>query len=134
MLKIILDDLKAQFGQKVLLTPEDIAEIINMSVGEQANKRSQGRFPIPYNKDSGRIRISIYDLAEYLSNCCNQHCKQEIKQTRVVLSRIDKKAIKGHLQGNWWLFRCNPIISIIRKSILDFQLPNKNLQNSVNKF
>ena len=64
MFQQILDDLKAQFGSKVQLSPEDIAEIINVSVGEQANKRSQGRFPIPYTKDGGRIRISIYALAK----------------------------------------------------------------------
>lgn len=58
MFQQILDDLKAQFGSKIQLSPEDIEAIINVSAGQQANQRSQGRFPIPYTKDGGRIRIS----------------------------------------------------------------------------
>ena len=125
MFKDILADLKAQFGVRVLLSPEDIAEIINISVGQQANMRSDGKFPIPYEKVGGRIRISIYDLAEYLANCCSRKVKQEMQQLPVALSRSDKKATKGHLAKGWWNLRCRPIVAIIRKSILSSGLKTK---------
>jgi hypothetical protein len=126
MFQQILDDLKAQFGSKVQLSPEDIAEIINVSVGEQANKRSQGRFPIPYTKDGGRIRISIYALAKYLADCCNSDCRAQIKLLPPDTSRTAKKSNRGHLQHVWWSLRSKPIISIIRCSILDMELNNRN--------
>lgn len=122
MFKVILADLKAQFGVKVLLSPEDIAEIINISVGQQANMRSEGKFPIPYEKVGGRVRITIYDLAEYLANCCTKKVKQEMKQLPVALSRSEKKATKGHLANGWWKLRCRQIIAVIRKSIFSNDL------------
>ena len=122
MFRVILEDLKAQFGAKVLLTPEDIADIIGVSVGQQANLRSEGRFPIPYKKDGGRVKISIYDLAKYLSGESEIHAKQEIKRITAPMSRSDRKATKGHLQGKWWSLRCKSIIAIIRKSNLSNDL------------
>ena len=118
MFHVILEDLKARFGAKVLLSPEDIADIIGVSVGQQANQRSEGRFPIPYRKDGGRVKVSIYDLAKYLSGESEIHAKQEIKKVTAPLSRSDRKAMKGHLQGQWWALRGKQVISIIRKSNL----------------
>lgn len=42
MLEIILADLRERFGDKVLLSPEDLVSVINKSEGQQANERSQG--------------------------------------------------------------------------------------------
>lgn len=126
MLEIILADLRRIFGNKVLLTPEDIAEIIGMSVGQQANKRSEGKFPIPYEDETGRIKISIYSLAEYLANHGRQQVKQALKH-EISLSpdkptRVQKKARKGHLEKDWWAFRQRAIVAIINRSILEFEL------------
>lgn len=122
MFRVILEDLKAQFGAKVLLTPEDIADIIGVSVGQQANLRSEGRFPIPYKKDGGRVKISIYDLAKYLAGESEIHAKQEIKKIAVPMSRSDRKVTKGHLKEKWWLLRRRSIVAIIRKSNLSNDL------------
>jgi len=134
MFKDILADLKAQFGSKIFLSPEDIAEIISISVGQQANMRSDGKFPIPYEKVGGRIRITIYDLAEYLANCCSKKVKQEMQQLPIALSRSDKKATKGHLAKGWWKLRCKPIVTIIEKSIFSNDLrikPENRLEEIV---
>lgn len=121
----ILEDLKATFGSKVQLSPADIAEIIGISEGQQANLRSEGRFPIPYTKDGGRIRISIYALAKYLAECCSVEVKQEMKSVPATLPRSDKKAMKGHLEKGWWLLRKKQITSIIWRSNLESELAIK---------
>ena len=129
MFQQILEDLKATFGSKIQLSPADIAEIIGISEGQQANLRSEGRFPIPYTKDGGRIRISIYALAKYLAECCSVSVKQELKSVPVSMPRSDKKAMRGHLEKGWWQLRQKQIISIIRKSKLDFDLAINPSQN-----
>lgn len=131
MLEIILADLRRIFGNKVLLSPEDIEEIIDTSVGQQANLRSEGRFPIPWDKDGfGRVKISIYDLAQYIANIGKNQVKQTLKQEIVVApdkpTRLQKKARKGHLERDWWAWRQLHIVSIIRKSVLDYGLSNVN--------
>ena len=138
MLEIILADLRRIFGNKILLSPEDIAEIISTSVGQQANQRSEGKFPIPWNKDDfGRVKISIYDLAEYIANIGKTQVKQTLKQEISLApdkpTRVQKKARKGHLERNWWAFRQRAIIAIIRKSLLDFELSYKTSDKNENK-
>lgn len=123
MLNIILSDLRQQFGSKVLLSPEDLAEVIDVSVGQQANLRSANKFPIPHSKDDfGRVKVSIYDLANYLANLGKAQVKQEMAQIPDKLTRSQKKSTKGHLEKNWWLFHGTQIVSIIHKSALDFEL------------
>lgn len=127
----MLNDLRGKFGDKVLLSPEDIAEIINMSIGEQANKRSEDTFPIPWSKETGRVRVSIYHLAEHIANHGKKQVKQQLAKIPEKLTRIKKKATKGHLEKEWWLFRSRPIVAIIQKSILENELNHKD--GSINK-
>lgn len=134
MFDIVLGDLKGRFGPKVLLSPEDIADIIGVTVGQQANLRSDQRFKIPHGKDDfGRIKISIYDLANYIANQGKAHVKQELAQVPDCLTRIQKKAKKGHLSKNWWLFRSQPICSIIIKANLEFELGSKSESKKFSK-
>jgi hypothetical protein len=131
MFDIVLNDLRGKFGDKVLLSPQDISDIIGMSVGEQANKRSANDFPIPWSKDSGRIKVTIYHLADYIANHGKTQVKQQIAKIPDRLTRTQKKATKGHLEKEWWLFRSRPIIAIIQKSILEKELSYKD--GSMNK-
>ena len=119
MFDIILADLRNQFGPKVLLDPDDLAPVINISVGQQANLRSEGRFPIPYEKIGNRIKVSIYDLAKHLAGMARQHSKTEIALSPDKLNRVQKKATKGLLEKNWWAFRCWQVVAVIRKSSLE---------------
>jgi hypothetical protein len=61
-----LADLKAEFGKKTLLTPEDIAPYIDKSPAAQAALRTRKRFPFATKTIGGRIVVSIYDLARYI--------------------------------------------------------------------
>lgn len=63
-----LKDLKSDFGAKKLLTPDDIAEVIGRSASAQAILRSRCEFPMPIKKVGGKVYISIYDLAKYLTD------------------------------------------------------------------
>lgn len=66
----VLDDLKARFGDKRLLTPDDIAPLIQVTAKAQANQRARGTFPIPLlpqGAKSRKVLISIYALAEHLA-------------------------------------------------------------------
>ncbi|QWD89274.1 hypothetical protein GQ367_02025 [Polynucleobacter sp. MWH-CaK5] len=133
MFDIVLNDLRGKFGDKVLLSPQDISEIIGMSVGEQANKRSADDFPIPWSKDSGRIKVTIYHLADYIANHGKKQVKQQIAKIPDRLTRTQKKATKGHLEKEWWLFRSRPIIAIIQKSNLEQALDKKTLLTKILK-
>jgi hypothetical protein len=63
----ILADLRNQFGKKTLLTPEDLADVIDQSPGAQAVARHRGQFDIPLTPRGRRVLVSIYDLADWLS-------------------------------------------------------------------
>ncbi|MCK6413684.1 MAG: hypothetical protein L6Q55_14865 [Azonexus sp.] len=119
MFDTILADLRSQFGPKVLLDPADLATVIGISVGQQANLRSEGKFPIPVEKIGNRVKVSIYELAKYLSGMARQHSKTEIAQSPDKLNRAQKKATKGLLEKNWWAFRCWQVVAVIRKSSLE---------------
>lgn len=67
MYETVLVDLKQRFGDKVLLSPHDLAPVIASSPAVQANLRSQNRFPMPVRKIGKKVGVSIYHLAEYLS-------------------------------------------------------------------
>lgn len=67
MYEMVLADLKQRFGDKVMLSPSDIAPVIASSPAVQANLRLQNRFPIPVRKVGKKVGVTIYHLAEYLS-------------------------------------------------------------------
>lgn len=63
----VLADLKKDFGKKIDLSPADVAPYIDKSPDAQMALRKRKTFPIPYEKEGGRIVIKIYDLARYCS-------------------------------------------------------------------
>ena len=128
MFDIILKDLRDRFGDKVLLSPEDLAPVINKSEGQQGNERSEGKFPIPHKVEGRRVKVSIYHLAQYLADIGSGEVRQEISKIPDKLTRTQKKNTKGLLEKNWWLFRSTQITSIISKSILELELTAKPAQ------
>ena len=56
---------------KVLLTPQELAEILNVSIRTIYNgtgKNSVTKFPIPHLKVNSLIRFHVDDVQEYLKN------------------------------------------------------------------
>lgn len=63
----IVAELRNFFGEKTLLSPEDIAPHIRRTPKAQANLRSLGVFPIPLTYVSGKAYVTIYALAAWLA-------------------------------------------------------------------
>ncbi len=126
MFDVILEDLKGRYGAKVLLDPADLEPALGMSEGQQANRRSKGNFPVPYTKDGGRVKVSIYALANYLSKCseasASMSMKEEIADLDVKPSRKIKKAKKGHLQSDWWRTFSTRVFNLIDMNLLQQDL------------
>lgn len=67
----IVAELRKFFGEKTLLSPEDIAPHIRRTPKAQANLRSLGVFPIPLTYVSGKPYVTIYALAAWLAGTAN---------------------------------------------------------------
>lgn len=67
----IVAELRNFFGEKTLLSPEDIAPHIRRTPKAQANLRSLGVFPIPLTYVSGKPYVTIYALAAWLAGTSN---------------------------------------------------------------
>ncbi len=85
--KEILTDLREQFPHlngKIYLKPKDLVPIYGISVGQQANLRSEGRLNIPLqDKDLGLgICVSIYDLAKFISEGRQAFSEQKVSKAR----------------------------------------------------
>lgn len=124
MFAVILEDLRKRFGDKVVLGTDDLEAVLGISRGQQANLRSQNRFPIQTQKVGSRVVVSIYDLAKHLSRDCETEVKATMEsmasESDGRLSRKVKKAQRGKLKGNWWLLRTDQIIAVIEnRSMLD---------------
>jgi hypothetical protein len=64
----ILSDLRKQFGDgKYLLSPKELAPILNKSTRAQANMRAAGNFPLPVVKVGKKVGVSMHDLADFLA-------------------------------------------------------------------
>lgn len=130
MFDVILDDLKKRFGDKIFLTPDDLALITGISIGQQAKLRSENRFPIPYEKIGNRIKISIYHLAEYLSKKANTYARktahQDVKPLALDKKKETKKAAKGRLKEDWFRNFMSAFLARYEKRLLLSIVENKN--------
>ncbi len=99
MFELIFNDIKERFPNKIILSPEDIAPLICINKQVQADMRHRGTFPIPIKKIGKKVGISIYDLAEYLSNDNKKEDVIVIKKEKIKKERIDN--IKYNVPKNW---------------------------------
>jgi len=132
MLSTILEDLKGRFGEKVILTPEDIAPIIATSPAVQANLRSQGRFPIPVKKMGKKVGVTIYHLAEFLAtgDVAVEVVKPDTRQSttqRIIKNRDWLVAFQAQNQF------CFELHTRIEKILLEDNLTSSSTENRVRK-
>lgn len=123
MNKEILGDLRQRYGDKVLLDPKDLESALGISTGQQANLRSSGQFPIKTTKIGNKVKVTIYDLADYLSGACDEEVKVQLDATQGTLSRPEKKARRGHLEKDWWCRFSQAVYAAIDKQRLDSTYP-----------
>ena len=114
----ILSDLKSRYGDRIFLSPSDLVEVLGVSEGQQANLRSSGRFPIRTTKIGSSVRVSIYDLAKYLSGEAESAAKVGIKKTETV-NRAQKKRAKGRLEQGWWLYNQAKFFAVLDRFCVD---------------
>lgn len=97
----IINDLKNKYGEKYLLSPAELALIINKSVAAQANMRSTGTFPIKVVKIGKKIGISVYDVADFLVS----GQLKEISKTKIAVdtAKITTKITKKRGARDWLL-------------------------------
>ncbi|HVI40836.1 MAG TPA: hypothetical protein VM577_09265 [Anaerovoracaceae bacterium] len=62
----VVEDLKKQFDGATLLTPKQVAIVIQTNEKVQANMRSMNNFPIPVKQTGKKILMDVYDIAEYV--------------------------------------------------------------------
>lgn len=83
----ILSDLRKQFGNgKYLLSPKELAPIINKSTQAQANMRAAGSFPLPVVKVGKKIGVTVHDLADFLAGGTMSQAKAEKKSVPSVVA------------------------------------------------
>lgn len=83
----ILSDLRKQFGDsKYLLSPKELAPIINKSTQAQANMRAAGCFPLPVVKVGKKIGVSVHELADFLAGGTVAQARAEKKNSPSVVA------------------------------------------------
>jgi len=108
MTNIILEDLRQRYGNKILLSPEDLTEVLGVSVGQQANLRSSRRFPMPVSYVGRSVKVSIYALADYLSGEAEAVARDGLKREQAQpeaqrINRTEKKKRTGAMGKDWWI-------------------------------
>ncbi len=103
MYKEILEDLKQAVEGRLVLTPTELQAVLGISEGQQANLRSQKRFPITHKKIGSSVVYPIYAIAKHLSEEALVNANIIIKKINEdkPLSRIEKKKKTNHLQSDW---------------------------------
>ncbi len=81
----VVEDLKKQFDGATLLTPKQVAIVIQTNEKVQANMRSQNSFPIPVKQNGKKILMDVYDIAEYVvTGKCSAKVAEQEKQEELI--------------------------------------------------
>lgn len=62
-----LNRLTEMYPRSLILTPKQVAEVLNCSEKSVYNKISRVNNPLPHGKDGGKVVISVPKLAEWLT-------------------------------------------------------------------
>jgi hypothetical protein len=133
----VLADLKERFGDRVLLTPGDLAPLIATSQAVQANMRSKRTFPLPVLKVGRRVGVSIYHLAEYLTYGEVKSVKKSADWPDLKSPLRDQLVVpnggRGRALDNAWLRALSSqvdfqydLIKAVRAQLLDMTYPEKS--------
>ena len=64
----LIDNLKEKTKGKLLMSPEQLSEVIPFTSKQQSKLRKENRFPIPFKNIGRLVYYSIYDVANFLLN------------------------------------------------------------------
>lgn len=64
----LIDNLKEKTKGKLLMSPEQLSEVIPLTSKQQSKLRKENRFPIPFKNIGRLVYYSVYDVANFLLN------------------------------------------------------------------
>lgn len=64
----LIDDLKIRTNGKLLMSPVQLAEVLDIPPKQQSKLRKDGKFPVPFKNIGRLVYYSIYDVANFLLN------------------------------------------------------------------
>ena len=104
MFKEMIDELKQTVNGRMVMTPAELQTVIGLSVSQQANMRSQNRFPITHQKIGSKVLYTVHAVAKYLTSSAMDNVKEAVKEIEreKPLSRSKKKNMSNHLKSGWW--------------------------------
>lgn len=108
MFREIVEELKQTVNGRMVMTPAELQTIMGLSVNQQANMRSQNRFPINHQKVGSKVLYTVHAVAKHLSASATDSVKETIKEIErdKPLSRSKKKNMTNHLKSGWWCAYC----------------------------
>ena len=64
----LIDNLKEKTKGKLLMSPEQLSQVIPLTSKQQSKLRKENRFPIPFKNIGRLVYYSVYDVANFLLN------------------------------------------------------------------
>lgn len=89
------------FGRKRLLSPADVAPLIDVATGTLANQRAQGFHLIPSRKIRGKVGFYIGDVAAYLVN--GSSCQEQAPTPSISTVVSNRRKATGMTSKAWML-------------------------------
>jgi hypothetical protein len=132
MFREIVEDLKQASGGRLVMTPAELELVLGVSVGQQANLRSQSRFPIKHQKIGSKIVYPIHAIAKHLSSSASDSAREAIKviEEDRPLSRTQKKKMGNHLKGDWMLSYRLRLFALIERNEIEEEIASSEVKSS----
>lgn len=91
----LIDNLKEKTKGKLLMSPEQLSEVIPFTSEQQSQLRKENRFPIPFKNIGRLVYYSIYDVANFLLNGETTPTKEVPEEAPAPQITVKKKSTKS---------------------------------------
>ena len=91
----LIDDLKIRTNGKLLMSPVQLAEVLDIPPKQQSKLRKDGKFPVPFKNIGRLVYYSIYDVANFLLNGETTPTKEVPEEAPAPQISIKKKPTKS---------------------------------------
>lgn len=90
----LIDNLKEKTKGKLLMSPEQLSEVLPFTSKQQSKLRKENRFPIPFKNIGRLVYYSIYDVANFLLNGETTPSKEVPEEAPASQITVKKKPAK----------------------------------------
>ena len=90
----LIDDLKIRTNGKLLMSPVQLAEVLDIPPKQQSKLRKDGKFPVPFKNIGRLVYYSIYDVANFLLNGETTPTKEVPEEAPASQITVKKKPAK----------------------------------------